>query len=64
MTNDLVHDLRTALQPYKGQWRSLSDELGVSYNWLSEIARGTYQSEPSYRRLKSVMDKLNKMNGK
>ena len=48
-----------ALTP--GDLRQIADEVpDVSFSWLSQVARGKYQSEPTYSRLRSVADHLKK----
>lgn len=57
--DDLLIEVRDALQARKGRWRQIAAEIpDVSYTWLCAIGNGTYASAPSYKRLKAVASHL------
>jgi transcriptional regulator with XRE-family HTH domain len=57
---DLLQEVRTklaALPP--AELKRIAEEVpGVSFSWLSQVARDKYQSEPTYSRLRRVADWL------
>jgi len=57
---DLLQEVQTKLSgmPPSGLRQIAEQVPGVSFSWLSQIARGKYQSEPTYSRLRSVADWL------
>jgi len=53
----LVRNRLASLSP--SDLRQIAQDVpGVSFSWLSQIARGKYQSEPAYSRLRSVAEWL------
>jgi len=61
MSQDLLSQIRASLEKRKGEWKSIAAAIpGVSYSWLSQVGRGTYRSAPTYARLKTVSDFLNR----
>ncbi len=57
---DLKEQVIAALRERKGKWKEIADALApeVSYSLISQLGRGKYGSEPSYRKLKLVADHL------
>lgn len=53
---DLFKDVQRKLSKLDpSELRVIESEVdGVSISWLSQIARGTYSSVPTYRRLQAV----------
>lgn len=59
MKDDLLRDVQVGLQKSKGEWRDIAEAVpGVSYSWISKVARCKYNSAPSYERLKAVAEYL------
>lgn len=58
---DLLKQVQEGISARKGEWKQIAKDVpGVSYSWISQIGRGNYSSEPSYKRLKAVADYLRK----
>jgi hypothetical protein len=56
---DLLKQVQDGLSARKGEWKKIAVEVPeVSYSWISQVGRGNYTSEPSYKRLKAVADYL------
>ena len=60
MNTDLLQQVEEALSAKTpSELREIAEQVpSVSFSWLSQVARGKYPSEPTYRRLRDVYDHL------
>jgi hypothetical protein len=60
MTNDLQHQVIAGLAQRKGEWKKIANDLRgvVSYSLISQLGRGKYTSETSYKKLKAINEYL------
>lgn len=58
MSDDLLTEVRAGLKKRApAELRDIAEAVdGISFSWLSKLARGKYTSEPSYRRLRAVAE--------
>lgn len=61
MEKDLFTEVKKGIRANKKRWHEIAKALpGISYSWLSQIGRGHYKSQPSYKRLRKVAEFLEK----
>lgn len=58
MATDLLESVKNALAKRKADWRQIADDLGYSYEFVSRLGLGTYESSPTYERLKRLREYL------
>lgn len=59
MEDDLLDEVANGLRARKGQWKQIAAEVpDVSYSWIAQVGRGTYESAPTHNRLKAVAEWL------
>lgn len=56
-TTNLLHVTLLLLDQQRGRWPSICHEAGVSYSWLSKLARGEIRN-PTFQRLSRLHDHL------
>lgn len=58
--NDLLQQVQKGLaERTRAELKTIADEVpNVSFSWLSAVARGKYESSPTYDRLQAVRDWL------
>lgn len=62
ITPSLLHDTRELLERHRGRWPVVCAAAGVSYSWVSKLARGEI-SNPTIQRLQRVHDYLLSIDG-
>jgi len=61
-TPSLLQDTRDLLERHRGRWPAVGVRAGVSYSWISKLARGEI-SNPTIQRLQRVHDYLLSLDG-
>jgi hypothetical protein len=60
MAADLLETVQSELQARKDEWRTIADDLDMSYEFISRLGLGTYGSSPIYANLQRVSEYLRK----
>jgi len=60
MITDLLEVVQSELAARKPDWREIANELDMSYEFISRLGLGTYESSPTIGRLRKIYDHLSK----
>ena len=58
MVLDLLESVQSDLEKRKADWRQIAADLNFSYEFVSRLGLGTYESSPTYERLKKLREYL------